>query len=333
MELLPVVWIALIGTAVALYVILDGFDLGVGILFATARGERERDTIMNSVAPFWDGNETWLVLGGGGLFVAFPLAYSIILPALYEPVIVMLLALIFRGVAFEYRWVAKPNHGIWDVAFAGGSILAAFAQGLVLGGLVQGIRVADGQFAGGSLDWLTPFSVLCGLGLVAGYAMIGAGWLMMRVEGEVADHARRLAPWLLVGLAAFVAAVSLWTPFASPRVSERWFAAETLRWLWPLPTLAAGLVLLVWASIRSGGTVLPFLGTIGIFLLCFAGLAVSSWPYVVPDTVTIWQAAAAPESQIFSLVGTLLLLPVVLGYSVFVYWTFRGRLRSGEGYH
>ena len=186
---IPVIWALVIGTAVALYVILDGFDLGIGILFPLFKNEEDRDQMMNSVAPFWDGNETWLVLGGGGLWVAFPKAYAVIMPALYLPVIVMLLALVFRGVAFEFRWVAKPRHRKWDIAFAAGSVIAAFCQGLILGGIVQGISVANGEFAGASFDWLTPFSLLCGVSLVVGYALIGATWLEMKTLGAVGERA------------------------------------------------------------------------------------------------------------------------------------------------
>lgn len=317
--ILPVVWIALLGTAVAMYVILDGFDLGMGILFATTREEFRRDQMMNSVAPFWDGNETWLVLGGGGLFVAFPLAYSIIMPAFYEPVIILLLALIFRGVAFEFRWVAKPRHRVWDWAFIGGSVAAAFAQGLVLGGLLQGVTVRDNAFAGGSFDWLTPFSILCGAGMLAFYALLGVGWLMMKTEGELEAHARRLARPLLGVLALFVIAVSVWTPIAHPRIAERWFSWPNLVLLAPLPILTAYLFVLVDRAIREGGERVPFFGTIGIFLLSYAGLAISNYPFIVPPGLTIWQAAAAPASQLFSLIGALVLLPVILGYTVFVY--------------
>lgn len=331
--LLPVVWIGIIGLAVTLYVILDGFDLGMGILFPTVRDEAMRDQMMNTVAPFWDGNETWLVLGGGALWIGFPLAFGIVMPALYEPVTILLLALIFRGVAFEFRWVAKPDHRAWDWAFIGGSYAAAFAQGLVLGGIVQGITVADGLFAGGSLDWATPFAVMCGFGLVAGYAMLGAGWLMMRTEGPVADHARQLAPWLLALLAAFVLAVSVWTPLMSDRIATRWFSFPNVALLWPFPVATAALFALVWYAIRRGGDVVPFFGTVGIFLLCLAGLALSNFPYIVPPSVTIWRAAASPASQVFALIGVLLLMPVILGYTVFVYWMFRGKLKVGEGYH
>src|SRR5438270_1026547 len=208
---LPVIWAAIIGLAVAMYVILDGFDLGIGILFPFAKTEHERDQMMNSVAPFWDGNETWLVLGGAGMMVAFPLAYSIILPALYLPVIIMLLALVFRGVAFEFRWIAGSSKGQWTFAFTVGSALAAFCQGLILGGLIQGVKVENGAFAGGAFDWATPFAALCGLGLMAGYALLGATWLTMKTEGSVAQHARAEAKLLLIVVLACMVVVSLWT--------------------------------------------------------------------------------------------------------------------------
>src|SRR5258705_1942316 len=209
---LPVIWAVIIGCAVAMYVILDGFDLGIGILFPFAASDRGRDQMMNSVAPFWDGNETWLVLGGAGMMVAFPLAYSIILPALYLPVIVMLLALVFRGVAFEFRWIGVTSKPHWTFAFAAGSALAAFCQGLILGGMIEGIKVENGAFAGSAFDWATPFPVLCGLGLVAGYGLLGATWLVMKTEGRVAEHARRQAKPLLRPVPAFIANASLWAP-------------------------------------------------------------------------------------------------------------------------
>ncbi len=330
---LPVIWALIIGLAVALYVIMDGFDLGIGILFPFLREEAERDLMMNSVAPFWDGNETWLVLGGAGLWVAFPQAFAIIMPALYLPIIVMLLALVFRGVAFEFRWVAKPSHRIWDVAFAGGSTIAAFSQGLALGGLLQGIRVQDGKFAGGMLDFLTPFAVLCGLALVVGYALLGATWLMLRTHGPVEVHARRLAMPLLVGLLVAIAAVSVWTPIAFSRIAERWFRVPDFYWLSQVPLLT---LLLAWSCRRGilhGRGLQAFASAVGLFLLAYAGLVLSNLPYLVPPSVTVWDAAAYPASQLFLLIGVCLLLPVILGYTVFIYWTFRGRLQHGEGYH
>jgi cytochrome d ubiquinol oxidase subunit II len=329
---LPVIWALLIGTASALYVILDGFDLGVGILFPLFREEKQRDLMMNSVAPFWDGNETWLVLGGGGLWVAFPLAYSIIMPALYLPVITLLLALIFRGVAFEFRWTAKPHHRWWDASFAGGSILAAFSQGVVLGGLLQGIRVEGFQFAGGTFDWLTPFSVLTGVSLVVGYALLGACWLLMKTEGEVEARARRLAHPLLFGLLLAILLVSVITPWLIPRIAERWFSYPNIWFLSPVPIVTALSAAWCWIALRRGASVQPFIAAVLLFLLAFVGLVISNVPYLVPPTITVWQAAAAPTSQVFMLIGTVLLLPIILGYSGFVYWVFRGKV-DHAGYH
>ena len=330
---LPVIWAALIGTAVAMYVILDGFDLGVGILFPTARSERERDLMMNSVAPFWDGNETWLVLGGGGLWVAFPQAYAVIMPALYLPVIFMLLALIFRGVAFEFRWPARTSKKYWNIAFTSGSILAAFFQGVILGGLIQGINVQNGQFAGGPFDWLTPFAMLVGLGVLAGYALLGATWLNLRTEGAVAERARGQAKRLLLVVLAAMAVVSLWTPLEVERIAARWFSTPNIYYLWPVPLLTAIVAFFLWKWLNEGREAPPFIAAIVLFLLGYLGLIISNFPYLVPPTLTVWQTAAAPASQIFMLIGTLFLLPVILGYIVFVYWLFWGKVREGEGYH
>ena len=330
---LPVIWALVIGTAVALYIVLDGFDLGLGILFPYFRSEADRDQMMNSVAPFWDGNETWLVLGGGGLWVAFPRAYAVIMPALYLPVILMLLALIFRGVAFEFRWVAKPHHRKWDIAFAAGSTVAALSQGVILGGLIQGITVVDGQFAGGAFDWLTPFTLMCGLGVVAGYALLGATWLMMKTEGPVEERARRFTPRLLVLLMLFVGVVSLWTPLAIERIAERWFTLPNVLYLAPVPLATLLLAWVCWRGTLSGRTVQPVLAAVGIFMLAYAGLVISNAPWLVPPTLTIWDTAAYVGSQVFMLIGTTLLLPMVLGYTVFVFWIFRGKLKPGEGYH
>jgi cytochrome bd ubiquinol oxidase subunit II len=330
---LPVIWAGLIGTAVAMYVILDGFDLGIGILFPFTKKEEERDVMMNSVAPFWDGNETWLVLGGGGLWVAFPKAYAVIMPAFYLPIILMLLALVLRGVSFEFRWVAKPNHQLWDIAFAGGSTLAAFTQGIVLGGLIQGVNVADGQFAGGALDWLTPFSIVTGLAVVAGYALLGATWLNMRTSGPVRTFARSLVPLLLIAVLIGMGVISLWTPYSVERIAERWFSLPNFYFLWPIPLVTVLVAFYILRWLHTGHDAWPFLGTIALFLLGYAGLVISTVPYLVPPHLTFWDTAAAPESQIFFLTGTLFLLPMVLGYTIFVYWTFRGRVAPGEGYH
>ncbi len=330
---LPVIWAALIGTAVAFYVILDGFDLGVGILFPTAKTERERDQMIASIAPFWDGNETWLVLGGAGLLVAFPQAYAVIMPAFYLPVIVMLLALVFRGVAFEFRHIAHTSKIYWNIAFCAGSTLAAFSQGVILGGLIQGIVVRNGQFAGGPFDWATPFAALCGLGIVAGYGLLGATWLAMKTEGPVAERAREHAKLLLLLVLAFMAIVSVWTPIAFERIAARWFTAPNIFLLWPVPLVTAVVAWACWEWLEAKREVLPFLAAILLFLLGYLGIVISNYPYLVPPTLTVWQTAAHPSSQIFMLIGTLILLPIILGYIVFVYWIFRGKVREGEGYH
>ena len=330
---LPLVWAAILAVAVALYVILDGFDLGLGILFPFTPHEEERDVMMNTVAPFWDGNETWLVLGGGGLFVAFPKAYGVIMSGLYLPITIMLLALVFRGVAFEFRWVAKPHHQIWDRAFTYGSIVATFSQGVVLGGLLQGIIVKDGHFAGGPFDWLAPFPLFCGASLVAAYALLGATWLIMKTEGETQAFAREKARTALMLTLAAMIIVSLWTPLALPRIAERWFTWPNLLLLSPIPVLSALAALSCWRGLDSKAESQPFFSAIALFILGFIGLAISNVPYLVPDSMTVWQAAAAPSSQMFMLVGTLVMLPVILGYTAFIYWTFRGKVRAGEGYH
>ncbi len=329
---LPVIWAGVIGTAVAMYVILDGFDLGVGILFPFAAGERERDRMMATVKPFWDGNQTWLVLGGGGLLVAFPLAYSIIMPAFYIPVILMLLALVFRGVAFEFRGLAGGKMK-WNLAFAGGSTLAALCQGFILGGLIQGVKVENGAFAGGAFDWATLFGLACGLGVVTGYALLGATWLIMKTDGEMARLARRQAGMLLIGVMFFMAVVSLWTPLSTPRIAERWFSFPNIFYLWPVPLVTALVAYACWLGLRRESDALPFLSAIVLFLLGYFGLAISWFPYLVPPSVTVWDAAAAPVSQIFMLVGTLILLPIILGYTAMIYWLFRGKVAEGESYH
>lgn len=330
---LPVVWVGILGIAVAMYVVLDGFDLGLGILFPFNPAEADRDVMMNSVAPFWDGNETWLVMGGGGLLVAFPTAYGVILSGLYLPVLIMLLALVFRGVAFEFRWVSKPKHGFWDIAFAGGSIVASFMQGVILGGLLQGIAVKDGRFAGGSLDWLAPFPLFVGAATVVGYALLGTTWLIMKTEGDAAVTARRHALWLLPVVLAAMAIVSLWTPLSIDRIWDRWFTYPNFLYLAPIPLLTAGAAVICWRALKAGYDNAPFFSSVALFLLGFAGLAISNLPYIVPPSLTIWDTAAAPSSQLFMLIGTAIMLPIILGYTLFVYWTFKGKTRHGEGYH
>jgi len=329
---LPLIWSAIIGVAVILYVVLDGFDLGIGILFPTASDERERDQMMRSVAPFWDGNETWLIMGGVGLFVVFPQAYAVIMPALYLPMIIMLLALVFRGVAFEFRLVSHSKTW-WSFAFTAGSTIASFAQGVILGHLIEGITVSNGAFSGGPFDWATPFALLCGLGLMCGYGLLGATWLVMKTEGPVARRARGQAKFFLVLVLAFMAAVSLWTPLMEPRIAERWFSLPNFYFLWPVPSITALTAYLVWRWIDEERDAPPFLAAIVLFLLGFAGLVISNFPYLVPPSLTVWDTAAGPASQIFMLMGTLLLLPMIIGYFIFVHWLFRGKVAEGESYH
>jgi len=330
---LPFIWAALIAIAVLAYVLLDGFDLGVGILFLGYQRGEERDIAMNSVAPVWDGNETWLVLGGGGLFAVFPLAYAVVMPALYAPIIAMLLALVFRGVAFEYRWRTKRGRFLWDWSFAVGSIMAAFAQGIALGALVQGIAVDGRAYAGGWWDWLTPFSVLTGVALVVGYSLLGATWLVLKTEGDIQQQARAYAVRAGVALLVLIGIVSLITPYLNPAYLERWFAWPTAAFSVIVPALVLGCAYLLFTGLNRGYDFQPFLASLGIFLLCYIGIGISFYPYMVPPSLTIWQVAAPDESLMFLLVGALILLPLIIAYTAYAYWVFRGKVRPGEGYH
>jgi len=329
---LTVIWAGIIAFGVFAYVVMDGFDLGIGILFPSFAVGEERDGAMNSIAPVWDGNETWLVLGGGGLFAAFPLAYAIIMPATYPLIIAMLLGLVFRGVAFEFRWRDPGHRSFWDFAFSGGSLVAAMAQGMILGALLQGIRVANRAYAGSWFDWLTPYTLLTGLGVVAGYSLLGSTWLVWKLEGKAQEHAYRLA--LLAGVAtlALMLAVSLYTPFLFAGYFNRWFAMPSILFTSQVPLLTAILAFLLFRGLSKRWEVAPFWLSLGIFLLGMAGLGVSMWPYVIPNQVTIWEAAAPPRSQLFMLVGVALTVPLILAYTGWAYWVFRGKVGQ-EGYH
>jgi len=322
---LPLIWGGLIATAVFLYVLLDGFDLGIGILFPFAPSDKCRDKMMNSIAPFWDGNETWLVLGGGGLFAAFPLAYAIVMPALYIPVIAMLLCLIFRGVAFEFRFKAESSRFLWDYAFHFGSLGAAFFQGVILGGIVQGIEVTDRSFSGGAFDWLSGFSIMTGLGVVAGYILLGATWLIMKTEHETQRWARKSAQYVLLFVALFMGLVSLWVPYLDNELHVRWFSEPNIYYLMPLPVITMIVFALTWRSLYRGDEYKPFLLSHAIFLLGYLGLAVSLWPWIVPYEVTLWQGAAANTSLSLLLIGAVIMLPVILCYTAYCYYTFRGK--------
>ena len=326
-------WTLILGLGVCFYVVLDGFDLGVGILFGFAPDTDSRNMVMNSIAPIWDGNETWLVLGGLALLAAFPLAYAIIIPAVYFPILVMLLALIFRGVSFEFRFRDTAHKTFWDHGFTWGSTIATFAQGVVLGAFIQGFKVDGRHFAGSSWDFLTPFSILTGLALIAGYGLLGAGWLILKTEGDLQDWARRLGKRCFLGVLVAVAVVSIWTPLMDADIAARWFTWPNILYLAPVPIITAILALVEWRALSGKAEALPFIAAIGLFLLSYLGIAISLWPMIVPHRYTLWEAASSDSTQAFLAVGTLFLLPVILMYTGWSYWVFRGKVRSDIGYH
>ena len=328
---LALIWAFIIGFGVIMYVLMDGFDLGLGILFPFAPDEQARDTMMNTVAPVWDGNETWLVLGGAGLLAAFPLVYSIILPALYIGVFLLLAGLIFRGVAFEFRFKARTSKYLWNWSFAVGSTVASFAQGAVVGAYIQGFETANGVFVGDALDWLTPFTTLTGVGMLAGYALLGSTWLILKTEGELQAWAYRITLPLLATVLVVFGIISVWTPFVDDMVRQRWISNLSVIWILPVLTLlCAGQI---YRSVRKRFEGMPFVATMGLFITTYLGLLVSRWPYVVPPDYTLWEASSAYGSQLFLLLGLLFVIPIVLTYTAWSYWVFRGKVRAGEGYH
>ncbi len=332
LDLVPL-WTVLLGLAVFYYVVFDGFDLGVGILYGFIADDERRGIAMNSIAPIWDGNETWLVFGGLGLLAAFPIAFAIIIPAVYFPIVIMLLALVFRGVAFEFRFKHDALRRFWDRAFHGGSIMATYAQGVVLGTFIQGFKVNGTQFGGTSLDWVTPFALLVGLALVFGYSLLGAGWLILKTESDLQQWARRAGMVSLVGVVLAIIGVSIWTPLANADIANRWFSWPNIVYLAPVPVITALIVLAEWYALTHRQELTPFLSAIGLFLMSFIGIAISLWPMIVPYHFTLWQAASSPSTQAFLLIGTLFLLPIVLMYTAWSYWVFRGKVRSDVGYH
>jgi cytochrome d ubiquinol oxidase subunit II len=330
---LPFLWAGLIAFAVLAYVLFDGFDLGIGILFPLLGGDSDRDQAMNSVAPVWDGNETWLILGGGGLLAAFPLAYAIVMPALYAPITVMVLGLIFRGVAFEFRWRTVRGKALWDWSFALGSLMAALAQGVALGALVQGIPVANRAYAGGWWNWLSWFSILTGLALAVGYALLGATWLVLKTSGALQQRARRFAWVAGLGTLALIGLVSLITPFLDPVFMQRWFAWPAIVYSAPVPVFVAVAALALFWGLHTGREAMPFLAAVGLFVLSYIGIGISFYPYMVPPSVTIWDAAAPDNSLKFLLVGAAVLIPLILGYTALAYWVFRGKVDPKASYH
>lgn len=331
---LSLIWAVIIIFGVMMYVVMDGFDLGIGILFPFVKDDTERDVMMNTVAPVWDGNETWLVLGGAGLFAAFPLAYSVVLSALYLPLMFMLIGLVFRGVAFEFRFKAKPaKRHLWDKAFIGGSIAATFFQGVALGAYIEGLPVVNRTYAGGSLDWLAPFPLFCGLGLIAAYALLGCTWLIMKTEGRLQQQMHDLARPLVLVLLGITGIVSVWTPLAHEAIAQRWFSLPNLFWFLPVPILV---LVCTWALLRAvanNANHLPFVLTLVLIFLGYSGLGISLWPNVIPPAVSIWDAAAPPQSQGFALVGALFIIPFILVYTAWSYYVFRGKVTPDQGYH
>ncbi|NHN88051.1 cytochrome d ubiquinol oxidase subunit II [Acetobacter conturbans] len=332
---LPIIWAVILIAAITIYVILDGFDLGIGMLFAMEHDRGRRDVMMHTIAPVWDGNETWMVLGGAVLYGVFPGAYGTLLPAFYLPIVLMLLALIFRGVAFEFRVMTKdtPRQKLWNVGFMAGSGVAAFCQGTILGGVIQGVKVTDGDFSGGPLDWLTPFSILCGLSVMCGYALLGATWLVWRTTGPLEESCRRWAAKLAVGLFACIVAVSFWTPLLHAPYLRRWTDWPNIAFVAPVPILVIVLGMLLVRGLRQGHSRVPFLCALGWFFLCLSGLGITIWPYAVPPTLTLWDVSSPPSSQFFQLVGTVILLPIILTYTIYSYRVFRGKVTETDGYH
>lgn len=322
----------MIAFGIAMYVLLDGFDLGVGILFLFVRDEHERQLLMSSIAPVWDGNETWLVLGGALLLAGFPVAYSVLLPAWYVPLLLFLLALVFRGVAFEFRPQARRKLP-WGLAFGLGSLVATLAQGALLGSFVQGLEVQSGRYVGGAWSWVTPFSIVTALGLVAGYALLGATWLIFKTEGQLQAWCYAVARRLTIVVLVFIVIVSVWTPLMEPEIARRWFSWPNLLYLSPVPLVTAGLAVGLWISMARRRELAPFVYAVSLFLLSFFGLAISLWPYAVPRAITVWEAAASPSTQVFILIGVGLLLPLVLGYTVHTYRVFRHKADLDLHYH
>ena len=332
LDLVPI-WTAILAIGVFLYVALDGFDLGVGMLYNFAPDRDARNLVMNSIAPIWDGNETWLILGGVGLLAAFPVAFAIIIPAVYFPILLMLLSLMFRGVSFEFRYRDAEHRTFWDHGFAAGSALAAFAQGIVLGAFIQGFNVQGREFVGSSFDCFTPFSVFCGIALMFGYSLLGAGWLIIKTEGALQDWARALGRRCLIGTVVGIGIVSLWTPYVDAHIAARWFSFPNIVYLAPVPLITAGLVWYVWRSLHDRSEFAVFFAALGLFLMSYLGIAISLWPMIVPGHFTLREAAASPSTQAFILIGTIFLLPIVLLYTGWSYWVFRGKVRSDIGYH
>lgn len=328
----PLFFGALTAFCVTVYVLADGLDLGVGILFLAAPRDADRDLMMASIEPVWDGNETWLVMGGTLLFAVFPAGYYVLLPAFYLPIMFMLFALIFRGVAFGFRLQATRFRLIWDVAFAGGSIMATMCQGMILGGLVTGVPVENGMFSGGTFSFFTLLGVLCGIGLLGGYALIGAGWLIWKTDGSTQVFAREIAHAALILVAIMMLLVSVWSAWSVPEVAARWFSWPNILLLAPVPLVTLAVIVSIWRGLWRGADARTFVLSLGVFVLGLFGLVVSLWPYVVPRSVTVWDGLSDPQSLAFTMVGVVFVLPIVLAYQAHAYWVFRGKTEPAVGY-
>ena len=332
-SVLPVIWFGIIGFGIFMYVLMDGFVLGIGVLAPFAEDDRQLDQMMNTAAPIWDGNETWLVLGGAGLLAAFPRAYAILLSGLYLPVLLMLIALVLRGVSFEFRFKAVTSKHLWGICFAGGSIAAAFAQGVILGAIVEGMPLQSGKYLGGAFGWFSPFSMLTGTAVVFGYALLGSTWLIMKTDAGLQNIAFALTRPLVAVVVAFMGLVSTWLPFLSSQIMQRWFESRNFLWLSPVPLLALVNAYWLWRAVMRRAERAPFVLALTFFALGFVGLLIGIWPNLLPPNLSIWEAAAPPSSQGFILVGALIMLPAVLGYTWWSYSVFRGKVTADSGYH
>ncbi len=322
---LPLIWGGLIALSVFIYVLLDGFDLGCGILFPFAGSDKNRSRMMNSIAPFWDGNETWLVLGGGGLFAAFPVAYGIIMTGLYLPVTFMLFGLILRGVAFEFRFKSSKRRYVWDSVFFIGSISAAFFQGVMLGALVRGLEASDRLYSGGPFDWLTPFAIMCGIAVIIGYALLGSTWLIIKTEYKLQIWARKVSGWLLSALILAMVVVTVFMYFSDILALEGWFSFPGILYLAPMPIIVVLLFFFMRKDLTTEREYRPFLLTVALFLMGYIGVCFAIFPYIVPYQMTIYEAAAADTSLSFMLIGAGIMLPIILSYTAFAYYTFKGK--------
>ena len=331
---LPLIWALIIAFGLMMYVVMDGFDLGIGVLFPFIGDRIDRDTMVNTVAPVWDGNETWLVLGGAALMGAFPLAYSVLLSALYLPLFFMLMGLILRGVAFEFRFKAHESHrALWDISFAAGSYLAAFSQGVALGAFINGFNMSGTTYVGGSFDWLTPFSLFTGFALILAYALLGSTWLIMKTEGTLQHRLKSMTRPITLGVLAAIVVVSLWTPAQHPEVAARWFSFPNIILFSPVPVLVVVTTIAIQRVVRGETHAAPFGLALFLLFLGYTGLAISLWPNIIPPSISINEAASPPQSMGFALVGALFVIPFILGYTAMTYYVFRGKVKAGEGYH